>query len=91
MTLVKRRHLVEYPDFFKLIEEVECEADIKAVKDSLKPFKGALNDLVTQSNLALISLRKGYKASKKTKELHIIDAESLNPVSQASGLGRRAC
>ena len=60
--------LSEFSVYFERIAEAKTEADIKNVKDEMKPFKAALNDLVTQSRNASVALCNALKGAKKSAQ-----------------------
>ncbi len=53
--------LNEFDPYFAKLESASVEADLKSVAESVKPFKAALNDLLTMTRNASTALRNGVR------------------------------
>jgi len=77
------RSLLTMNDFiayFGKFAAAECEADIKTVLDEMKPFKQALNDLVSMTRNAVTALKNAMKQAQGKNN------DKGKQASQASGL-----
>ena len=57
----------EFDDYVAKIDTVKSQEEIGTIKDSMKPFKTSINDLITQCQHADASLKKAIKAALKAK------------------------
>ena len=70
--------LMNLKKYIDHLEAANSERDIKAIKESLKPFKLAYNDLIVQTRTGLDSLKKATKNARK------LAAREAGPQKQAS-------
>ena len=59
--------LVDFDEFFDKFELAATPADLTSIKAEVKPFKGALNDLIQTSRAAVTAMKSAMKAGIKQK------------------------